>query len=87
MVGIHPSMPNMLDGCKILAQTNWRGELGVWTQGEITKAPSGWGEEEEMCLPLKIPEGLNFLTKEGLLFWSFVLYIVNGKRGCGWRLL
>ena len=61
--------------------------LGVWTRGTITKAPGGWGEEEEMCFPLKIPEGLNFLTKEAFLFWSFVLYIAKGTRGFGWRLL
>ena len=60
---------------------------GVRTRGAITKAPGGRGEEKEMCLPLKIPEGLNFLTKEALLFWSFVLYIAKGTRGCGWRLL
>ena len=62
-------------------------QRGVWTRGAITKAPGGRGEHEEMCLPLKIPEGLNFFTSPSLLVRSLVLYIAKGTRGCGWQLL
>ena len=56
-VGAHPSMPETFDGYGVLAQTNWREVWRVWTPGAITKAPSGWGEEEKICVRLKIPEG------------------------------